>query len=179
MKKIYFILTDAGTILGKIIKLKTGRKYTHVSISLDENLNEMYSFSRIKPYNCFIGGFVHERPNCVSYKRFKKTEALIKYMEITDYQYEKLKEQIVLFKRNKKIYKFNVLGLAYILFNKKIHRKNHFYCAEFLKHVLQNANIRVNLPEMPRPENFEDLKYAKPIYRGLLNNYRAKRLNYI
>ena len=48
MKKIYFIFTDAGTILGKIIKLKTGRKYTHVSISLDENLNEMYSFSRIK-----------------------------------------------------------------------------------------------------------------------------------
>ena len=30
MKKIYFVLTDAGTALGRIIKFKTGKKYTHV-----------------------------------------------------------------------------------------------------------------------------------------------------
>lgn len=61
MKKIYFVLTDAGTALGKIIKFKTRKSYTHVSIALDQNLEKMYSFSRIYPYICFIGGFVHER----------------------------------------------------------------------------------------------------------------------
>ena len=61
MKRIYFVLTYSGTALGQIIRFKTRKKYTHVSISLDESLEKMYSFSRINPYNCFIGGFMHEK----------------------------------------------------------------------------------------------------------------------
>ena len=40
MKRIYFVLTYSGTILGKIIQFKTKRLYTHVSISLDENFDK-------------------------------------------------------------------------------------------------------------------------------------------
>lgn len=176
MKKIYFILTDAGTALGKIIKFKTGKKYTHVSIALDENLERMYSFSRINPYICFLGGFMHEKLNVGCFKRFKNTEAKICYIEITDYQYEKLEEQIKIFDRNRSMYKFNVLGLIYILFNKKIHRENYFYCAEFIKHILKNANVNIKLPDMPRPENFEELQNSKVIYKGILNKYNTTKI---
>ena len=119
MKKIYFILTYSGTVLGRIIRFKTKRFYTHVSISLDENLEKMYSFGRINPYNCFVGGFVHERQNLGFFKRFKNTKAMICYIQITDYQYEKLEQQIKLFEENKAKYKFNTLGLIYIFLNKK------------------------------------------------------------
>ena len=74
------------------------------------------------------------------------------------------------------MYKFNVLGLIYILFNKKIHRKNYFYCAEFIKYILKNANINIKLPDMPRPENFEELQNAKVIYTGILNKYRVPNI---
>lgn len=177
MKKIYFVLTYSGTILGRIIRFKTKKIYTHVSISLDEELNRMYSFSRLNPYNCFIGGFVHERLNMGSFKRFKNTKALICYIEITDYQYEKLEKQIKIFEDNKDKYKFNVLGLIYIFFNKEIHRENYFYCAEFIKYILINSNVRINLPEMPRPENFEMLEKSKIIYKGILNNYKLVKNN--
>lgn len=176
MKRIYFVLTYSGTILGKIIQFKTKRLYTHVSISLDENLTKMYSFSRLHPYNCFVGDFVHEKQNEGSFKRFKNTKAMICYIEITNYQYEKLEQEILKFKKNRTIYKFNTLGLLYILFNKRIHRKNYFYCAEFIKYVLNNANVNIRLPEMPRPENFEMLKNAKVIYTGLLNDYKYEKL---
>ncbi len=176
MKKIYFVLTYSGTILGRIIRMKTGKIYTHVSIALDENLKRMYSFSRLNPYNCFIGGFMHEKLNEGCYKRFKNTQAMISCIEITDYQFEKLETQIKIFEDNKSIYKFNVLGLIYILFNKKIHRKNYFYCAEFVKHILKNAHINVELPEMPRPENFEQLKNSKTIYTGILNKYNVDEI---
>lgn len=176
MKKIYFVLTDAGTALGRIIKFKTGRKYTHVSIAIDENLEKMYSFSRLHPYNCFIGGFVHERLKKGCFKRFKNTKAKICSIEITDYQYEKIEEQIKLFEANKKKYKFNVLGLTYILFNKEIHRKDYFYCAEFIKHILLKANVNIKLPNMPRPEDFEQLKNSEVIYTGLLNEYKVADL---
>lgn len=176
MKKVYFVLTYSGTILGRIIRFKTGKIYTHVSISLDENLERMYSFSRLNPYNCFVGGFMHERLNAGCFKRFKNTRAMICYIEITDYQYEKLEEQIKMFEENKSMYKFNVLGLIYILFNKRIHRKNYFYCAEFIKYILKNANINIKLPDMPRPENFEELQNAKVIYTGILNKYRVPNI---
>lgn len=176
MKKIYFILTDAGTALGKIIKFKTGKKYTHVSIALDENLEKMYSFSRLNPYNCFIGGFVHERLRKGCFKRFKNTKAMICYIEITDYQYEKLQKQIEIFEANKNKYKFNVLGLAYIFFDKEIHREDYFYCAEFIKYILLKANVNITLPSMPRPEDFEKLPNAKITYVGLLNSYNVNNL---
>ena len=176
MKKIYFVLTDAGTALGRIIKFKTGKKYTHVSIAIDENLEKMYSFSRIHPYICFICGFVHERLKTGCFKRFKNTKAKICCIEITDYQYEKIEEQIKLFEANKKKYKFNVLGLAYILFDKEIHREDYFYCAEFIKHVLLKANVNIKLPNMPRPEDFEKLKNSRVIYTGLLNEYKVVSL---
>lgn len=46
-KKIYIILTYSGTILSRLIKVYTREKYCHVSVALDENLNEMYSFGRL------------------------------------------------------------------------------------------------------------------------------------
>ena len=60
MKKIYIILTHTGTALSTIIKYYTKDEFSHISISLDENLEEMYSFGRLNPYNPFLGGFVHE-----------------------------------------------------------------------------------------------------------------------
>ena len=61
MKKVYVILSYTGTILSKIVKAFTMKQYSHTSISLDENLKQMYSFGRLNPYNPFIGGFVHEK----------------------------------------------------------------------------------------------------------------------
>ena len=173
MKKIYFILTDSGTILGRIIKIKTRRKYSHVSISLDENLEKMYSFGRLNPYNCFVGGFIHERQRKGCFKRFKNAKAKICCMEITDYQYEKMEKQIKLFEANKEKYKFNILGLAYILFDKEIHRKDYFYCAEFVKYVLVESNVNIKLPNMPRPQDFEQLRNSEVIYTGLFNEYKT------
>lgn len=58
MKKIYIVLTHTGTTLSKIIKNYTNDEFSHVSISLDSELKEMYSFGRLNAYNPFWGGFV-------------------------------------------------------------------------------------------------------------------------
>ena len=71
MKKVYIILTHTGTIVSRIIRCYTGHEFSHVSISLDEELTKMYSFGRLNPYNTFIGGFVNERLNSGTFKRFK------------------------------------------------------------------------------------------------------------
>lgn len=176
MKKIYIILTHTGTILSQIIRHWTGDEFSHISIALDEELEEMYSFGRLNPYNPFWGSFVHEQINRGTFKRFKKTRAEIYSMFVTEEQYEKIRKTISYFENNKQKYKFNILGLACVSINKKIIRKNTFYCAEFVKHILKTAGItEVNeLPQIIRPQNFKQLKGIKLEYNGLLKKYKRK-----
>lgn len=91
MKRIYLILTYSGTILSRIIKIYTRDEFAHVSISLDEELNQMYSLGRLNPYNPFIGGFVHEGINIGTFKRFRKTQTAVYSIMISDEQYKKNK----------------------------------------------------------------------------------------
>ena len=112
MKNVYIILSHTGTLLSRIIKIATGNESTHSSISLDENLEKMYSFGRLNPYNAFIGGFVEEGKNIGTFKRFKKTKVGVYKLKVSDEQYSDIKETINYIKKHRHKYKFNLLGLA-------------------------------------------------------------------
>lgn len=172
MEKIYIVLTHTGTMLSRTIKIFTNNSYTHASISLDKNMEEMYSFGRLNPYNPFIGGFVKEGIHIGTFKRFKNTKTSIYSLEITEKQYEKLKEIISEFLKNKKIYKFNFLGLVLAGINKRYRRKNKFYCSEFVKEVLERSEIEINnISKVVKPEDFKRLNSLKLEYTGLLRMY--------
>lgn len=171
MKKIYIILTHTGTVLSNIIKTYTKDEYSHVSIALDEELEEMYSFGRLRPYNAFVAGFIHENIHKGTFKRFKKTKAIIFSMMIEDEQYEKIKNKIRDIEKEKDTYKFNIWGLFAVSVNKKVKAPRTFYCAEFVKYLLEEAGVKVELPEIIRPENFKDIPNKNTEYKGLLRKY--------
>lgn len=171
MKKIYLVLTSTGTILSRIVKFYTKDEFGHSSISLDKELQQMYSFGRLNPYNPFLGGFVHEYIDKGTFKRFYKTTAKIYELNIEDEQYEKMNKLIDHFSKNKDNYKFNSSGLFAIALNKRIRREKYFYCAEFVKYILEESGLKLDLPELIRPECFKDIKGIKEIYSGLLQEY--------
>lgn len=84
MKKIYLVLAHTGTTLATIIKYYTKDEFSHVSIALDDELEEMYSFGRLNPYNPFWGGFVHENIYKGTFKRFKNTKTEVYSLLVTD-----------------------------------------------------------------------------------------------
>ena len=170
-KKIYIVLTYTGTILSKIIKGYTKAEYCHVSIALDESLKEMYSFGRLNPYNPFIGGFVHESISSGTFKRFKNTKALIYSLELSNRQYNRLRKKIERFEKRKHNYKFNTIGLFASGFNIRIKRNNCFYCAEFVKHLMDTVELDVDLPEIVKPIDFKNIDNLVVEYTGLLRNY--------
>lgn len=171
MKKIYFVLTYTGTILAKIVKIYTRREYSHISISLDEGLTQMYSFGRLNAYNPFRGGFVHESPKYGTFKRFKNTKSLIFSLEITDEQYYKIKSIIKYFKKHKDKYRFNIIGLFAVALKIKWQKENSYYCAEFVKYVIENSIINNKLPSLIKPEDFRKIDNVKIIYEGELSQY--------
>lgn len=173
MRKIYIVLTYTGTILSKIIKIYTKDEFSHVSISLDEELKQMYSFGRLNPYNPFIGGFVHEDMNSGTFKRFKKTKTAIYSLEVNEEEYIKIQKTIKKIQEAKKPYRFNVIGLFAIGLKLRIRKKHSFYCAEFVKYSLEKSGIQTNLPAMIRPENFRYLEKINLEYTGKLRDYNV------
>lgn len=179
MKKIYIVLTYTGTILSKTIKLWTRKEFSHVSIALDEELKELYSFGRLNPYNAFIGGFVHEGIEVGTFKRFYETASQIYEKEISDEQYDKLKRNIYRMESNKEKYRFNIAGLALAGINKKYMPENKFYCSQFVKYIMNTADIDTStIPEVPKPEDFKMLDGVNLIYDGKLRSYPAKHFGY-
>ncbi len=177
MKKIYIVLTHTGTTLSKIIKTYTKDEFSHVSISLDLELKKMYSFGRLNPYNPFCGGFVHEYIGKGTFKRFYKTRAKVYSLGVTEEQYEVIKDNIDQIKNNKENYKFNIIGLFAAGFRKKIGKDYSFYCAEFVKYVIEKAGINTKLPEAVKPEDFKKIEGLQEIYGGLLRKYQCSKIN--
>lgn len=175
MQRIYIVLTHTGTLLSNLIKTYTKNEYSHVSIALDEELEDIYSFGRINPYIAFIGGLVKESLTSGTFKRFKKTNAAVYEIQVTDKQYEDIKTQIQKMMEHKKEYKFNVKGLFYVALNKKVKKPKTFYCAEFVKYVLESSNIDTSkLPEIIKPEDFKKMANMELIYKGKLRKYRSR-----
>lgn len=180
MKKIYIVMTQTGTILSMLVKLRTGCEYGHVSIALDENLDEMYSFGRLNPYNPFLGGFVHEKINAGTFKRFKNTRANVCYLEIEDYKYDLIKHMLYQMEKSLSTYKFNILGLLGAAINVNIMpRKDTFYCAEFVKYLLEYAGIETKLPGIVIPDKFKNMEGIVSIYKGKLSSYRENKTHII
>ena len=173
MNEIYIVLTYTGTMLSRIIKSFTGNEFAHVSIALDIELERMYSFGRLNPYNPFIGGFVHEHIDDGTFKRFKNTVSKVYAIQIEDEKYEKLRKIISDIQDHRKDYTFNILGLFAAGIHIRLKYDKSFYCAEFVKYVLDKSKVNNNLPDTIKPEDFKKLEKAKVIYTGLLREYNV------
>lgn len=177
MKKIYIVLTHTGTFLSRIIKSFTKDEFSHSSIALDADLEKMYSFGRLKPNNPFIGGFVHEFIHQGTFRKFYNTRAKVYSLAITEGQYEALKYNIQYIQKERENYEFNVIGLFAAGVNIKIGKEHAFYCAEFVKYVMEKAGIDTGLPDIVKPEDFKNMKDLKVVYEGYLRDYTSPRVN--
>lgn len=75
--------------------------------------------------------------------------------------------------KNKKDYRFNVIGLITVMLHYHLKRENCFYCAEFVKYVLNSSSIELNLPEVIKPEDFQKVEGTDVIYTGFLREYKT------
>lgn len=171
MKKVYIVFSQTYTVLATAIKLTTKEKYSHMSLAID-NPDKMYSFGRKYSINPIIGRFVKEDLNKGLYK---KNRVLIKVIEkdITDKQYNEIKKLLKYYEDNKKIYKYNILGLIYVKHGIKKERKNKLYCAEFVYKILSDDNIKIikKINEPIKVNNIINEEDFKCIYEGKAKDY--------
>lgn len=138
MKKIYLLFTDTGTLFTRMIKLYTKKPYNHASIAFDAQFNEVYSFGRKKPHNPFIGGFVKED---LRNHLFINSDVAIYSLWVTEEQHMNMKKFIRAIEENKGNYKYNLTGLLTYAIKKPSHRKNAYFCSQFVAHVLKEGGV--------------------------------------
>ena len=175
-KEIYIVLTQTGTILSKILKVLTGAKYNHASISLERDLSCMYSFGRKFPRNPFVGGFVKESPTSGTFHRFSSTDALIFKVEVSAEQYDGIKRYLTEMYQRKYEYHYNYRGLFFAAWGRIFRREGYFYCSEFVKEILIRFGIVENtdLPYITKPIDLLAISKEK-IYSGKLSDYGKRQ----
>ncbi len=172
-KDIYLVFSNTGTLLARCINYYTKDKYVHVSLSFDNSFNKMYSFGRVFPQIPFIGGLVEENLQDGVYKRFQKSKCVIYKLSVDDEKYELLIEELEKFLKDQKKYKYSLLGLIGVAIKRPIKRDNHYFCSEFISHLLIKSNIYDSnkLPSLTKPSDLLDISHKEFIYEGLAYEY--------
>jgi hypothetical protein len=166
-------------MISRLIQLFKNDEYTHAAISLDKELNYMYSFSRRNTYNPFIGRFKKEDINEGLYKFCDTLPGIIIEIEVSGEQHEKAKALLEHFISNSGLYKYNYKGLLYSLLNKPASSDYRFLCSEFVYHILKESgiidfNISRNLV---RPQSLLNID-GRLIYKGNLKEIKSQKNNW-
>jgi hypothetical protein len=134
--EVYLVFTDTKTSLGKLIKTLTKHPYSHVSLSFNRDLSEVYSFGRKNMNNPFGGGFVKED---MSNQFFRKAKCAVFSFMVTAEEYNLMKAYVQEIEENQGMYKFNFFGLFGVLFERTIEREYAYFCSQFVAMVLKNG----------------------------------------
>lgn len=175
MKDIYILLTKTGTVLSKTIAKVTKDPYTHVGISLDKELTELYSFGRKSKYNPLNNGFVKEEMVGSIYEKNMECDCAMYKMQVTDEQYFKLKHEIMIMKLTESYYSYNLLGLVYYYIGLERKRENKYFCSEFVSEMLHRIDALPEgfVPERIRPADFTKMDVFQEVYSGSLGGLVA------
>lgn len=172
-KQIYIVISQTGTFLSRILKVITGAEYNHVSISLANDLNTMYSFGRRHAYNPLWAGFVRESPHYGTFKRFPKTKAVVLALPVEEELYLKMQYFLEEMYQEKEKYGYNYLGLILAGIRVNYSPENRYYCSEFVRDTLLRFEIMQSCQVMSimQPIHFLQLFNSQEVYRGTLQNY--------
>ncbi|HLS08658.1 hypothetical protein [Lentibacillus sp.] len=170
---LYFLFTDTGTYLNRLINFVTKQSLNHVSIAFDPALTEVYSFGRKRPRNPFIGGFVKED---VRSDFLKGSNCAIYTYKLTETECRRVRERIAEIELRKQNYKYNFLGLFGLLLHVELNRDDALFCSQFVATVLSDVEtVSFHKPAcFVTPADIRNHKGMELIYRGRLENYQPE-----
>jgi hypothetical protein len=175
-KNIYIMLTHSGSIPSSMIKFYTREPYSHVSISFDVNLNEMYSFGRKKIRNPLVGGFVTENIESGIYLIFTETTYALYTLSVSEEQYRRIKENILEFERMKDDFSYNFAGLLGIMLGYPVNRQNSYFCSQFVAYLLERSGVEIfDKPfGLVTPKDFRTCSSLKLLKSGKLSYFNSE-----
>jgi hypothetical protein len=176
IKNIYIMLTHSGSIPSSMIKFYTREPYSHVSLSFDVNLNEMYSFGRKNLRNPLVGGFITENIASGIYLIFTETTYALYTLSVSEEQYMRIRESILEFERVKDDFSYNFAGLLGIMLGHPVNRQNSYFCSQFVAYLLERSGVEIfDKPfGLVTPKDFRTCSSLKLMKSGKLSYFNSE-----
>ena len=170
MKKIYVLLTKTGTVPSKIIGKLSRARFSHASLSIDNEFTDMFSFGR-KGMKVFPGGFAKENLRTRVLKKYENCPCEVISMEVTDENYEKIKNKALYFSYNKDLFGYSYIGIFACWCRIKLKFKNRYFCSQCVSEILKAGNVQLPYdPLLMRPMDFMKIKDIKKEYLGTIKD---------
>ena len=167
-KKIYILMTQYPGRDAKFLRWYTEFPYTHTSIGFEEDMDTFYTF--------ISKGFLVE-----SITRYEKPDrpsfpCALYEVKVSEEIYNKLKEEVLVYKDNKGDYKYSTLGLVLSFLKIPHKRKNKYFCSQFVAEVLERCQVLTlkKKSSLYFPKDFLKHNELKLIFEGTHKTYVEK-----
>lgn len=176
MKPVYLLLSRSGTLLSRCIHAATRDGYTHVSIALDRNLAQLYSFARKYSYMPLPAGLVHENVHAGVFGRNGDAPCALYRLMVSDHAHAAIAREIDEMLHASRSYRYSILGLILCKLGIAHTRPRRLFCSQFVASLLQ-AHASFPLPKpasVMRPMDFAGLPGLQCCYEGPLAGCAAQ-----
>jgi hypothetical protein len=176
-KYVYIIISRTPSYVGKIIRKVLKGKYNHASISLNENLSQMYSFSRLAVSNPLVGGIIRESVFTLTLDLKGDLPINIYRIPVTPSQYEQISKFIYDTYNDDEIYYYNILQAIGLISNKKHVMYKTYICTEFVMEALRHGGINLTKiePYAITPTGICQIMAGFIYYSGNLSEYPMRQ----
>lgn len=150
----------------------SGEEYNHVSISMDNALQNMYSFGRRSMRFPLNAGLVKENPTLGIFKKYGQTKCKVYKVTLSQQQYLQADAILNTFLKDMQEYRYNFIGLGAMKLGIPLHREKRYVCTQFVSYILEQSGI-FNFDKhfsLIAPSDFEKCG-AEKIFEGNLLDY--------
>ena len=171
-RSVYVVVTRTGTGVARAIRVLSRMPYSHVSLSADASLHELYSFCRNYTRIPLPATFNTEQIGVGTLGKFSFIPCEIYEIPLTEEQYTRFEHMIEYFQEYRKSYSYSIIGLIRVRLQIESELQNKFVCSQFVAYVLEECGVTLDKPPcLYSPDDLRYLPDAKLIYRGELNQY--------
>lgn len=176
---VYLMLIHKGDTFSKIIRLFTGDEFTHISISFNASMKEMYTFGRnTDPKHFYEGGFVVENING-EYHKSRNMPYIVYMILATKAEIELMKTKLRYFSSNKTSFKYNFPAIVQNYFNIENDDEYAYYCSRFVAEILNAGRPNdpyIDNPKLIRPDDFRENEHTYFIAKGYTPKYNKQEV---
>lgn len=162
---VYIVFSATPYKIGKLIRRFTGERYNHVSLALDRELEQMYSYARRHYRTPFYGGFVRES-KARYYPGGIPSQIKICRLPVSEGEFMHLARQLEEMYARREELLYNHLSVVTTPLRRLVHLKDAAICTEFVAGQLHAFGMPVDPGKYYSVGALEALLEDRTVYEG-------------
>ena len=173
---VYILLTRTSSILSRLIRALTRAAYTHAALSLDDEFEETYSFTRRNPRLVWPAGLARENLWRGLYLSRRDPPCRVYRVRLTEEEYLRIQQRVRAMYADRQHYHYNYIGVAANYFGQQHSSPRRYFCSEFVATMVSIGQDRAALcPARTRPMDLTKVPEFECVFEGTVGDLR----NYI